>query len=195
MSLPARAWQLVALLFSIAVMAAPHALRAQDAPPVLKWDFDVGFGRTSGGGVRDVPMAFAFGALIATPVRARSQGDVIIALGLRSHWPMDYGTSCRVILGTPGCIPAYPKFRVYSALVGQEFGNRRGVGGTRLLVGPAVFRTDEKEVLAGLQARADVSIVQVSRAGLTFWTQLSSASPFQSDRFVLWTFGIGARLR
>lgn len=164
-------------------------------PPPLTLDVGMGFGRTWGSETRDVPAAFAFGALVATPLRVRTNSRLLAGVGLNAHWPLDFGTSCIVQVGTTSCLPAYPKFTLISALLGREFGSGWHAGGTRVLIGPAVVRTDERRTLFGVQGRADMSVLQMRHAGLTLWTQGASVSPFGNARYVTLSMGLGVRLQ
>ena len=181
-----------ALCVAVLVSAS---LSAQSAPPRVKLDLDVGMGGTRGGGARDVPVAAGFGAVLATSLRGDTNRPLVGALELHTQLPMNYGTSCIVQLDSNACVPAYPQFKSFGALVGWETGPRRKAGGARFLFGPAVVRTDEKSTLPGLQARIDVSALQGQHAGVRLWTRGATASPFSNDRFLMLMFGVGLRFQ
>lgn len=191
---------------SAALLAPVAPLEAQQSQPVLKVDIDVGLGWTGGGGMREDRQAVAFGAIAAFPLRLQPNSRLVAAVGVHQHLPFDLGTRCTVVLPSTSCIPPYPQFISFSVLAGREFGNARSAGGTRFLAGPAVIRTNEKAplfnapgrpepTLFGFLGRADVSVLQRGPLGIKVWTQLSTAQPFQSERYVMWSFGTGVRLQ
>ena len=188
-------------LFALALLASPMA--AQEGSFHLKVDFSGGFGRTFGGGARDVPAAIAFGAVVAAPLRERANGALVVGLSAHFHWPMDNGTSCIIRPGASECMPSYPKFNSVAALVGWEPAHGGEDARTRVLVGPALFRTDlkrafradEKQTLLGLQGRIDFIAMPTKHAGLLLWAQGAAASPLRNERYFMLTGGLGVRLQ
>lgn len=185
---------LFALGVAAMLLSTGAALDAQ-SPPTLKLDLGMGFGRTWGTEARDVPAAFAFGAVAAIPLRRRANSGLVAGVGVNAHWPLDFGTSCIIQIGSTSCLPAYPKFTVVSALIGREFGSRNHTGATRVLIGPAVVRSDEQRTLFGVQGRADVSVLQMRHVGVTLWTQGATMSPFRDASYVTLSTGLGVRLQ
>jgi hypothetical protein len=184
---------LLGALGVLALVATP--MRAQPPSTSLKLDLEVGVGRTTGGGSRVVPGAFAFGSLVAASWRAQENGGPVVAVGWHAQWPFDYGTDCLVTVSAPQCTPTYPRFTTYAALVGWEVGRRRAAGSARALIGPAVMRTNESRTLHGVQGRLDVTKLVGRHAGLNLWTQGAVAAPFRHDRFLLVSGGAGVRLQ
>ena len=179
---------IVAALFSV-------SLPAQSAPPRVKLDLDVGLGGTRSSDARDVPSAVGLGAVLATKLRADTNSRLVGGLEVHAHVPLDYGTSCILQPDTNGCVPVYPQFISFAALVGWETGSRRKAGGARFLFGPAVVRTDENSTLPGLQARIDVSALQGQHAGVRLWFRGAAASPFRDERFLMLMVGVGLRFQ
>lgn len=190
-----RVLTLVAALFAVSVCTGVPAA-AQGAPFVLKLDVNAGFGRTFGGGNRDVPAAVAFGAVLATPLRVQTHGVLVGGVALNYHWPLDNSTECTVLVSNPqqGCIPHYPKFTSVAALVGWEFMRHPKMSGARFLVGPATFRAEKKTTL-GMQGRLDFTVMPTAHAGLVFWGQGAMTSPFQQNQFSMVTAGLGVRIQ
>ena len=189
------ALRLHATVAAMALTLAATPVSAQELPRRLKVDLAAGFGRVSGGGIRrQIPQTFNFGITAATPLRRQSGSRFVGGAGLHVHWPMDFGTDCNLIEGSRGCLPIFPKFTSISLLGGLELGPRRGPYATRILVGPAYVRSDEKSQSLGIQGQLDMTAAQLKRIGVRFWTQGTIAPLGGSGQFVLVSGGLALQL-
>jgi hypothetical protein len=197
----------VAMLLQLLVIASVLAaapVGAQDQPGRIAIDLSAGFGRTFGRGPRDVPEAFALGAVIAGPAQRRSTGAIMLGVSAQAHWPLDFGTSCIVLPPSSACIPTYPQFSSVAALAGWKTGRLDRGRDLRVLLGPAVFRATargrvfrpgEVQTLLGFHGRIDVTAISTRHVGLVFFAQGATTSPLRADRYVMLMGGAGIRLR
>jgi hypothetical protein len=169
---------------------------AQQTTPAVKVDIYTGIGGSYGGRTpHDVSASVAIGALATMRVRRDTRGAPVLGLGAYFHVPLDYGTSCLVIIGTPGCIPNYPEFAVATAFVGWDTGRGSEASGFRALVGPSLVRANNKNTVFGLQGRLDASVQPVRHLGLGLWAQATTASPFSSGRYRMVSGGVSLRIQ
>lgn len=189
-----------------ATLAMSVPLMAQQASPVVKIDVYVGIGGSYGGRTaHDVSESFAGGALVTTPMRRATDSRRVVGFGVYAHAPLDFGTSCLVIIGTSGCIPRYPSFTVGTAFFGWDTGRGRKASGFRALVGPSLVRADSVNSLSrvkkpmntvfGLQGRLDASVQPVRHLGLGLWVQGTTASPFSGGRYRMIAGGVSVRVQ
>ncbi len=167
--------------------AGPAVARQLPTPTV---DVSVGAALGSRPGRHDSDLGVSADAFLGfrPGARERRAGGLLLGVG-GSVLALPTEVSCDVVPGFP-CNPGFPSFWTLSSLAGWE----SAAGGTRILAGPALARS-QSESAAALQARVDVARPVSRRLWLLASGRLSYIPRHRGESFTLGAVGLGVRLQ
>lgn len=178
-------------LFGLALLATFRVATgaAQGLSPT-SLDVTAGAGAGSRPGPYDSGLGWSADALLGfrPGARARAGGGFILGISA-SGQGFNGGISCDAVPGQP-CDPGFPAFRLVSTLAGWE----TGTGGVRLLLGPALARS-QGEFAGAAHARLDLAPPISRHLSLLASGRVTYIPRHRGESFSLGFVGLGVRLQ
>jgi hypothetical protein len=188
-----------ALVLNVAIaMSCVRAVSAQTSNPLQRLSVEGTFGlpRVRGGDPleRDnnlgvVDLGVTFRALDSR------RGSLLVGVNRASYLPHGNDATCPVRPGTTRCVPDYPEFAATSLLVGWQ-SPRPQRGSLRLLMGPGLYRADNRDIgnSLGLQARIDVASPALWHVSLVTSARAWVVPNAEGTRYRQMMLGLGLRI-
>jgi hypothetical protein len=187
-----------ALVLNVATaMSCVGAVSAQTSH-LRRWSVEAGLGRSRDGGGNPRAVRENVGvADIGTTLGflRRSTGSLLAGVNYSGYLNNGSELVCPVEPGAPGCIPDHPEFAAASALVGWQT-PRPERGSLRLLMGPGLYRADNRDIgnTLGWLARADVASPSLMRISLVASFRASVVPKAAGIRYQQRVLGLGLRI-
>ncbi len=178
-------------LFCLAVMAtSPVASGAAQGLSSTSFDITLGAGAGGRSGPYDSGLGWSTDALLGfrPGARARAGGGFVVGISV-SGQGFNGGVSCDAVPGYP-CDPGFPGFWLVSTLAGWE----TGAGGVRLLLGPALARS-ESEFAGAAQARVELAPPISRHLSLVVSGRFTYIPTHRGESLTLGFVGLGVRLQ
>lgn len=129
--------------------------------------------------------------------RARDsrRGSLLLGINRASYLPHGNDLTCPIRPGTTRCVPDYPEFAATSLLVGWQT-PRPARGSLRLLMGPGLYRADNRDIgnSLGLQARVDVASPALWHVSLVTSARAWVVPNAEGTRYRQTMLGLGLRI-
>jgi hypothetical protein len=186
----ARRMKISAALLALLGVLVSTRTNAQSLWPV-SFEIGMGVGKASTSGeYRRNTNGNTLDALSALRLRTMSHGAVVASLGFGLQGTGGVTTICLPRSTGAGCIPKFPQFTAFSALVGWETRHAN----LRVLGGPALVRGDSSSTNAWM-GRIDLATPPVLRLSLLAFFRAAVVPYYEGDSFRFQSMGIGLRLR
>ncbi|MDQ2664800.1 MAG: hypothetical protein M3Z05_02215 [Gemmatimonadota bacterium] len=183
------------LIAMLAFSVLASRLSAQSERSPLSADVAVGLSYGQGGGMRDARTGLAASGVIARALRPAHVGRPVVALIGSTQGPISGGDVCLLTPGSGGCVPNYPRIESLGLLGGWTLGQGNDGAAARVLLGPAVFHSQDGGSTGGAQGRVDFATPALIHIALLAWGQGSVLPRLRGETYRLGAIGLGVRVR
>lgn len=123
------------------------------------------------------------------------RGSLLVGVNRANYLPHGNDATCPIRPGTTLCVPDYPEFAATSLLVGWQ-SPRPARGSLRLLMGPGLYRADNRDIgnSLGLQARVDVASPTLWHVSLVTSARAWVVPNAEGTRYRQTMLGLGLRI-